>query len=212
MLCEIKKCLINEYGEVVTPWSEETIPLAEFLLRLRVGEKISLAVSRKGKLLDLEGKVPFCNPFAICFCYPQYESVSFETIGGLIVMELTLNHVVQFLQEKPEFGKYLKQDEWYEPQLIVTHVLPGSVMQQSMSIVPGDIIELINDEPVSTLVALQKALPKSLKTGFLVVQTSNKILSVEKIDLLLAKEEMLCKNNDVPMSQVVRKMITHWFS
>jgi len=207
MLCELQQCPMNAYGEVTTPWSSEPIPLSEFLLRFKIGEKISLVVCRKGKRVEIEGEVPLCNPFSILVHYPKYETIAHETIGGLVIMELTLNHVVEFMQEQPEFGKYVRPELWYTPQLLVTHVLPGSIMQQSMSIMPGDIIESINDGPVFTVSDVQKALPKSLKTGFLTIQTTHKILSVEKISSVLAAEEQLCQTNDVPMSKLVKKMM-----
>ena len=62
--------------------------------------------------------------------YPQFETVDYEVLGGVVIMPLTLNHL-EGLFVQGNFTKYQDIERRHEPKLLVTAVLMGSCRDQT---------------------------------------------------------------------------------
>lgn len=182
MLYEINNYKVDLYGETNVQWSEDKVPLAAVLNRLVLGEQIQFEVYRKGKKKEFLFDFNLTNPLPIRYMYPDYEKIDYEIIGGMVIMELTLNHIDRFEGKDTLLEKYKLRENQYEPRLIITHIFPHSQAEQARVFDIGDIVREINCSDVKTLQDMRLAVCTSQQ--FVTLKTEDKkfaVLSCKKI-------------------------------
>ncbi len=192
MIYEINGLSVDLYGDVTVPWSEDKISTAEYISRLKVGEKVKLLVYRKGKKMNFECTFDRKKLLPIRQMYPEYEELAYEIFGGYVVMPLMLNHIPHLIQTSTSLAKYGEDKNQNEELLIITHVIPDSPAYRARLRLVGSIIKKVNDVEVKTLADLQKAL---LKSGDLItIETEEHILvALDKQKVLKAENELARK-------------------
>ncbi len=193
MLYEINGYKVDMYGEMNVPWSEDKVSLFELLNRMKVGDNLRLLMYRKGAArvftFPLEHKyIP-----EVRAVYPEFEPdmTDYEVIGGMVVMQLTLNHVQKLINSASNLVKYMRVDIQYDPAVIISHVLPNSQARKTRILRPGDIITEINGEEIKTLAEFRAAVLKGKQSGYITITTDDKLCAVLSIEKLLKDEEML---------------------
>jgi len=206
MLYEFHGFRIDAYGDSNAPWGSDKTSLTDLISRIKIGEKLQLTVFRKGKRIELHCAFDLLPPYPIRRVFPDFEPVDFETLGGMVIMQLSDNHFPLLIEIAPDLIKFLQADQKYEPALVITNVLPGSLSYQLHSLLPGDIIRELNDEKVSTLDSLRTAMQKSLHTGFVTLKTERSIFAVFSLPALLEDEKQLSRDFVYPMSKMVEDL------
>lgn len=193
MLYEINGYKVDMYGEMNVPWSEDKVSLFELLNRMKVGDNLRLLMYRKGSprvfTFPLEHKyIP-----SVRAVYPEFEPemTDYEVIGGMVVMQLTLNHVQKLINGASNLVKYMRVDIQHEPAIIISHILPNSQARKTRILRPGDIITEINGTAIKTLAEFRDAVLKSKDSGYITITTDDKLCAVLSIEKLLKDEEML---------------------
>jgi serine protease Do len=208
MLYEINGYKVDMYGEMNVPWSEDKISLFELLNRQKIGDKLSFLIYRKGqrKVFNFSLELKYTPPVRVV--YPEFEPemTDYEVIGGMVVMQLTLNHVSKLIQISPGLMKYMRQDILHDAALIVTHILPNSQARKTRILRPGDILIEVNGEKVETLADFRKASQKSKGSGYLTVTTDEKLYAVLSIEKILKEEEMLSSRFFYKKSKLLEEM------
>ncbi len=203
MLYELNGMKVDAYGDAAVPWAGGKVSIHDIIARLSVGDRLSLVIYRKGKKKEMEIAVDLLPPYPIRSVYPDFENVDYEIIGGIVVMNLTDNHIVELIQDSPYLFEYTKIERKAEPVLVMSHILPGSAAQMVRSLMPGMILAELNDAPVHTIEEFRKALMASAKTGFLTVKTSEQIMAAFPIDAVLADEQRLADSFEYELSETV---------
>lgn len=193
MIYEINGHHVDRYGEISAPWSEDKISIFDFLNRQHVGDKMSLVLYRKGEKKECNFKFERGLMIPIRFVYPKYEEIDYEVFGGIVLMNLTLNHVGIFAEKNPLFSGFYLADNQQKSRLVVTNILLDSQAQQSHSVLPGDILAEVNGIAVSNVDDFRKAVVKKQKNGFATLKTGSEIFTVLSIDKVLEDEERLSK-------------------
>lgn len=193
MLYEINGYKVDMYGEMNVPWSEDKISLFELLNRFKIGDRLSFLIYRKGqrKVFNFNLELKYTPPVRIVYSEFEPEMTDYEVIGGMVVMQLMLNHVSKLIQTSPSLMKYMRSDILHDPALIVTHLLPNSQARKTRILRPGDIITEINGEKVETLADFRKAVKKSAGSGYLTITTDEKLYAVLSVEKILRDEDML---------------------
>jgi len=124
----------------------------------------------------------------------------------MVVMELAMNHIEELIQDYPELVRFYQPENRVEPALIITNIVPGSYAHQVGSLEPGNIVFAVNDMPVKTLDDWNKALEKSVATGFVALKTDHNVLTVLLLEKILADEIKLSVAFEYPLSETVKKM------
>jgi len=175
------------------PWSEDKVSLFELLNRMKVGDNLRLLMYRKGSArvftFPLEHKyIP-----SVRAVYPEFEPemTDYEVIGGMVVMQLTLNHVQKLINGASNLVKYMRVDLQHEPAVIISHILPNSQARKTRILRPGDIITEINGTEIKTLSEFRTAVLKGKESGYITITTDDKLCAVLSIEKLLKDEEML---------------------
>jgi len=190
---------LDFYGEANVGWNEDKVPVVAILNRLVIGQNIDLLVYRHGEKRSVN--FTFEHPYTLPIrrCYPSYETIDFEIIGGLVIMQLTLNHIAKFRKVDrmlvKDLVKYEKQENQLEPRLVVTHVFPTSQSQEARCIGMSDIITQINGVPVKTLDDVRAAVTKSVSDkgfkGFITFKSEDQKFMVLDLAKVLEDENRL---------------------
>eukprot|EP01102_Stenamoeba_stenopodia_P013232 TRINITY_DN4266_c0_g1_i2.p1 TRINITY_DN4266_c0_g1~~TRINITY_DN4266_c0_g1_i2.p1 ORF type:complete len:669 (-),score=173.24 TRINITY_DN4266_c0_g1_i2:127-2133(-) len=148
--------------------------------------------------------------------YPPYEKLDYEVIGGLVVMELTSNHISYFLQAvndavvrflapiTVDFAKRAK------PQLIICSLLIGSAVHVLETFIPGTILSTVNGVNVGTLEEFRAAISKPvLKDGkyFITFQSEQNEFIAIAVNDAIAEEFDLAKNNSYNPSIIIKDWV-----
>lgn len=197
-LAEINGYKLDCFGDTVVPWSEDKVSIIDLLNRCEVGDDIKLLLYRKGKRIEVSFKLEPRAVWPIRFMYPQYENIDYEVIGGMVIMEMALNHLPMLVdQGAPALLKYFSPENQYEPELVITHIIPTSPafkvprVSSIRVLSAGTLIEEINGIKVRTLKDLREALKKSKNTNFLTVMLQDKRLIVFSLDAITKEEDRL---------------------
>jgi serine protease Do len=207
MLYEFNGFRLDAYGDTTAPWGADKTSLTDLIARIKIGETIQMVLYRAGKRIEQKFIFQLMPQYPIRKMYPDYEEVRFETLGGMVIMELADNHLAVLIEQAPDLIKYARSDEKYEPVLVITSVLPGSLAHQLHSLLPGDTIKEVNDIKVSTLDSYCKALQKSITTGYVTLKTGRDIYAVFSLYALLDDEMQLSKDFVYPVSKTVEELL-----
>ena len=207
MLYEFDGYVLDAHGDTMAPWGRDKTGLGDLIARVKVGEMIEVVVYRNGDRKELRFTFEITKLNAIRHRYPDYEPIPYEIIAGLVVMELANNHLPFLLPRAPDLVNYVKRENKVQPQLVITHVIPGSQAQQLRALIPGDVILEVNGKSVKTLENFRKIVRKSLQTGFLSFKTKRNVFAVFDIHQILDDEVRLSKDFAYPMSKLVQRLI-----
>ncbi len=207
MLYEFNGFRIDAFGDTTAPWGSDKTSLTDLIARVKVGDQIKLVMYRNGERKELQFNFDLLPPYPIRPMYPDYEKVEYETIGGMVILQLADNHLPLLIDYAPDLVKYLDAQKKINPVLVITHVLPGSLSYQLHSMLPGDIIKQVNDENVGTLDDFRKYLQKSVTTGFVTLKTERDVFAAFSLKDLLADELQLCKDFRYPLSKTIEQLI-----
>lgn len=189
MLYSVNGHVLDLFGETNTTWSEDKVPLTALLNRFSLGQDIEIEFYREGKKINKKFVFDLLPPLPICKRYPLFEQVPYEIIGGMVIMELSLNHVQQLPLER--LLKYKLRENQYKPRLIITHVFPNSQAKMARVVGKADIVTHVNGIKVGTIQSFVQAVLQSDK--FLTLQTYDKQFMVLDLEKVLADEKTLNK-------------------
>lgn len=206
---------VDEFGEVSVPWRKgEKISTAELLSRCRIGDPITVVLYRSGERKVLHftystSQLPSVRRVIIEY---EPEEADYEIIGGLVIMQLRLNHVMAF-EKSPnmgglkEFRDCARPTNRSNPALVITTVFGGSQADLSQSLTAGFILDTVNGKKVTSLKELRDALLLSAQTKEIAIQTKDKYATVLDLRKVLQEEERLSRDFIFPISETVKKLI-----
>ncbi|MCB9492894.1 MAG: trypsin-like peptidase domain-containing protein [Epsilonproteobacteria bacterium] len=203
MLYKINEYEIDLYGEAHASWSEDKVPIATLLNRFVVGQQLDMIIYRNGEKKDVSLTFDLLDPLPIRTQYPEYEAVKYEIIGGMVIMEMAINHVRRFDDVVPYMVKYYKRENQYKPKLIITHIFPSSQAQECRELREGDVIEQVNGREVKTLEDFRGAAKESEE--FLTIKNDEKRFVVLSVDKIVEQEERLAKKHLFKKSDLVEE-------
>lgn len=204
MIYECNGYRIDAYGETEVPWLRDKVSVFDLVSRLKSGDDVYLVTYRHGKRHDVRFIFTLTDPYPIRWIYPDYESVDYELIAGMVIMQLESNHLPFLLRLMPYLVKYEKMENKTEPMLVIAHIMPGSYAHQVRSLMPGYTIAEINGKQVKTLDQLREALAQSAQTGFVTLKTSDDIFIVFSLEKIIEQEPQLAKDFVYQVSPTVQ--------
>jgi serine protease Do len=196
---------IDNYGECEVPWNSEKVHIYDIMKRYTLNDKVIIKYWRKNLnsmqqvVINLsEIELPQIRLF-----YRKYDSLEYVVFGGLIVMELTGNHLVKLFEMNvskkmaDHLSMYAHLKNKYEKVLIITNIFPGCELNKTASLHQGDILCSVNDTKVKSLSDYKEALqnPKVVNgEKYIKIVTKLKTLSICNLKKLLNEEEFLSSN------------------
>lgn len=208
MLYQINGYSIDMYGEIDVEWYEDKVDIIDLLNRLSVGDELHAVVYRRGKRIEARAQFELSTLEAIRMVYPEYEAMDFEILGGMVIMELTLNHIATFSEHPAYYHliQYTRKESNNRSRLIVTHILPNSPAHHARSFEAGDILSHVNEKAVETLADLRNSVAKGSGKQFITFENENGALIALSIKRLLAEEDILSQIYFYKKSPLLKKL------
>ena len=209
ILCSINGIQIDEYGYLNERWMNQKMDLQNLMATLKLNQSVSISYwngkkMKKNNFLLKEFKQPIRK------MYPNFESIDYEVIGGMVFMNLTINHLYNFKLRNNDNDKYTKIENRGKPKIILVNVLLGSDIAKNKLLNEGDIITKINNKSVSTLKDLRTAFPKVLykkRTGsYVKIQTEKSTVALVSVETLLKEEPHLIETFMYRESKLLKKI------
>ncbi len=201
MLYQINGHKIDIYGEMKVPWNEDKISLIDYVSRLTIGEDVNIIAYRKGTRKEVCVKFSQTELPPVREVYPGYEHIDYEIFGGMVLMQLTFNHIHIMKNNIPGLMKYIELANRAEPILLITHIFPNSQLHRSRALTVGATINQVNGMPVHTLDDFRKVIKNNAHETFLTVlatdnlsRTSDNILVALAMDKVIQEEPQLSQD------------------
>ncbi len=207
MIYEIDGYPVDLYGDLTIPMSEDKLSIVAYVSKLVLGDNIHIVAYRNGKKIEFNFKFGESELSGIKRIFPGYEEIDYEVVGGMVIMQLTLNHVMMLKDVAPEFIKYMDPKNQFDPALVITHVLPDSSASRSRALGVGAILSEVNGKSVKTLQDFRDAIKESKKTNYLTIKTSEHIFAAMPFDILLKDEIKLSSTYFYPVSKTLKEML-----
>jgi serine protease Do len=203
MIYRLNGFQVDRFGRANVPWNEDKVSMLEILDRLEVGDKVYMTIYRKGEKKEIEFMLEprFLQP--IRYIYPDFEKVDYETMAGLVVMELAQNHIPILAENSHGLLAYQSPEKQYESALIVSYVQPTSLANKLRLLYPGMIINEVNGEKVKTLEQFRSAIRRSKSTRFVTIKTKEHWRVVFEVDNIVRDEDRLSKIYNFKKSPLV---------
>ncbi len=201
MLYEIGGNIIDMYGETNVSWSEDKVSLITAIDRFSIGQKISMTLYRKGKKIETSFNFDLLELSATRAMFPDFENIDYEIFGGMIVMNLTLNHLTRFAELDPFLMRFRQREHQLSSELLISCIFPNTQLHKSRTAYPGDLIDQVNNQEVRTLDEFRKAISQS--KDFLTLKTKSKKFTVLDVTKILREETMLTQEYHYKPSSLV---------
>jgi len=153
---------------------------------------------------------------AIRHVYPWIENIDYEVFAGMVVMQLTGNHLRGLVSQAPGLMYYSELKNQMNPVLVVTHVFPTSQLYRTRTIVPGAVINEVNGQKVTTLEELRQAYLAGDDTHLTIRATdrytraSDNVLVVLPLSKVLEQEAQLSQTFHYPVSQNAQQLLASY--
>ncbi len=214
MIYEINGNHLDIYGEMTVPWSEDKISILDFISRLSIGQEVKLVIYRAGERKEMMVTYDQSAVLPVRRIFPGYETIDYEVFAGMVIMQLSLNHVKIMAEQVAGLAKYQEPKNQEDPALIITHIFPSSQLNRARTVTPGVIVKEINGERVQTLEQVRAAWKKSIATGYLtlkiidtVTRASDNVLVVLPFEKVLQEELLLARHYRYPLSVIAKELL-----
>ena len=162
MIYEVNGLPIDEYGDLKVPWSEEKLSFVDYITRWEEGQNITLLIYRDGKKKNISFKFNYMDDAPVKKVIVGEDPLDYEVFGGMLFQPLNLNLVQILIANAPSLIKYAEFKHQMDPALIVTHIMPSSVIDRLVVIQPGAIIAEVNGAKVVNMKELRAELKKAV--------------------------------------------------
>ena len=207
MIYAIDECPVDSFGQTVVPFNDDRIALHDLFNRIPQGDDITIMLYRHGLLMNVHGTFNLTPPYPIREIYPDYEPVDYEIIAGLVIMQLTDNHIAILQEDMPWLMLYEQIDNKTKPVLVISHVLPSSQADNRESLSAGQILTQINGQEIATLEELRKALGRSVETGFITLKTQQHVFAAFPLKETVQEMSRLSQEFHYPLSAAIKEFI-----
>lgn len=204
---------VDMFGEMNVPWREDKLSLPHYVSRLATGDIIPIVVYRNGEKKEINMLFDFSEAAAIKTVYPEYEELDYEIFGGLVVMELTINHILKLQDYAPGLIFYADFQKRNEKVLIVTHIFSNALVYRLRMITPGYVLKSVNGISVKTLTEYRAALRDAAHERFLrliftdtVSRISENLLVVLPMKEIIKQEAQVARQNLYPMTELSKSL------
>jgi S1-C subfamily serine protease len=205
ILCSFDNCKIDNYGECRIEGLNDKIHLSDLIKRYIINQSVNIKFWSH-KLKKMENQTIILNIdsniFKIKKHFFGFEKIDYEIIAGMIVMELSVNHLESLKDSNVDFNKsvklfeHVRKEKRFNSVLFIANIFQGSYISSTDNVKVGSIIEKINDIKVTNIKEFRQAYlnPIMLKNKYyLTIETDNfnkiivDIIKIQQEEIELAK-------------------------
>jgi len=220
---------IDRFGYVNVDWCQDKVPMYDMISRLDIDQEFTISVYRKSEQnsveeLEFDFVADAKNDTLICEKYPEFEEVDYEVFAGMVVMQLTQNHLdilkdaIKITAQRndllwvSDLLKYEDPKNKNKSILIITHIYGGSAVADARCIDEWDIVSKINDKKITSLEEFRDAIKLSQETGHFTIETKDGTYAAIPMEKVLEKEQLLSFYNPFAKSKLLELFDTSIYS
>lgn len=193
MIYQINGCQIDSFGQVKVPWNNDRVEFHDLINRIPFGSVITIDLYRAGDLIHYKSIFEVFDLYPIAQIFPDYQKVDYEVVAGLVIMQLTENHIHLLSEYAPWLINYFNLEYKSSPALVISHVVPGSQAYLRENLTAGQIIDQINGVQVVTLRELRETFGASSKIGFITVKTRQYVFAAFPVEKTVMEYQQLAE-------------------
>jgi serine protease Do len=159
ILTEFDVYKVDGHGDVDVEWSQDKININDLIPRYIVGKNVDIKYWSTSQNKEIKSQVVLQadDMYAIRKIRYPLEDISYEIFMGLIVMELTMNHLenladVEYDKEiKLDLYKYVDITKRSRGVVFISGILQGSHASSLEELTPGSIITNVNGQNIESI-------------------------------------------------------------
>jgi S1-C subfamily serine protease len=210
ILLEVDHNRIDSHGECNVKWSKGKVPFSSLVKRKERGSIIHFKIYRNSsKVISDIYHVLQDTPalFGIREYFPFIDTIPYEIVGGIVFMDLSINHITD---EKFIFLSYLiLQNKLDQPRLLISHIFPDSANLHYNIISAGNLVNKINDNPVSSVQDLRSSMMHPIfyqQEAYFKIETDDGNVIYLKIPGIIDHDQTLSKKYHFTLSESWEKL------
>ena len=213
---------LDNFGYAKVEWSDARVTLPDLMSVVTYHSKPEIVYSRGG--VTSTATVDFSDPNnpkmpllpQIRPRYPPYETLDYELLAGICVMELSVNHVIDFVERLQTGVEQLQpftatMERQLEPRIVITGIMIGSIASRLDVLEASMLLDEVNGQKVSSLASYREAMLKPVKREeryYLTFKAStNELLVLPLLDVL-DEENELAEMHMYRQSYLLRALVT----
>ena len=134
---------------------DRTMTIAEMVDIIPIGDELEVSVCREGEDLKLSATNSCVITNRIPTVVPSMEPFEFEVFAGLVVCDMTWNHVNKIVELECDM---LKMKKRYKKRVVIVQVLPNTEAGRLDVFSQGDLLYSVNGTKVFTISGLREVL------------------------------------------------------
>ena len=201
ILCKINNISVDYYGGLNKKWMNENMSFDNLRSEIGINKTVTINYWRQNKLYKDSFALAQFLP-KIRLWYPVFETIDYECIGGLILMDMNINLIM--VLNNINLHSYLKKQNIMDEGVVVVNVLVGGNISEAGILYKGDIICKVNDKKIKNLQDFRKNYYN--KKRILKLETSSKKLMVISKKDLENDDENIRKNFNYQPSKLFKRL------
>ncbi len=189
VITKIDNYKVDNFGTVEKKWFGINQDIYNFLNQYSVNASFPIEYIHNGKKnIDTIHLKEFTTPIRIK--YPVYEDVDYIVLGGMIFMNLAVNHLKE---DKSMLLKYLGSDEQIKPKIVISMIFPNTPAYILNNLHKDDIITKVNDIDIKYIKDFDRILKKPIIKNdeeYIKFENEKKEIMLIKIDDLIEQDKM----------------------
>lgn len=182
---------IDRYGEVKVDWFSEKMSFKEIFNDYKVNDQVNIKYYRDGKVKNTKLKIDSIKFYKIRDVFPQYETVDYIIISGMIFSDMRLKHLDK-IDNESMYKFYLPENQ-LEDKIIITDIMKGSYVNNLDILNTGLVLSKVNDINVNNCKELLKNFKKIKKNEFITFEFDNGIKLVLRSNKIQEEDKFLSK-------------------
>ena len=220
IICSFNGIKIDNFGLLDKEWFNEKMKIDDMLKTIKNNDDIEIEYWRGKSLYKKKFRY---NPYelTINLKFPLYDDydMKYEVFGGLIVMEMTLNHLNKIInsilsritkikhvsKRINNILSYLDTEKRTKPRLIITHIFPNSYLANLEMLEEFDIIDKVNGSKCNTIEDYRRAILQVRRSGtgkFIEIITELNRRAILDIKDIIEGEDIFAKTYKYQISNI----------
>ena len=168
VLCEVNGVGLDAFGKMRKRWMNDNMSVQSFLFEIGLNKPVRVRFWRDTKMRTETFATKLFVP-KIRNVYPSFERVPYVCVGGVVLMDLNRNIIVDL--KLVEQHAYLNIDKVMEERVVITNVLAGSSIGRLNILSSGNLVARVNGTNVRTVRDVVRALTRNKRGRYTKLET-----------------------------------------
>ena len=212
ILTKINDNNIDNYGLIKSLISKnDKIPSLDIFNTFKINQKVKIEYIRDGKIYKKSYNYSdYIMP--IREIYSQFDEIEYISFGGIVFMDLLLNHldIINIKEQNIKLPisllEYYKNDNREKQKIIITVIYPNTYIENIDVLSVGDIIIKCNNKSISNIKELKKVMKNPIKKGkskYMSIETEDNKKIIIDLEKILSSEKNTANTFKYPIMNIL---------